>query len=465
MLSSETATIVAKNLGKCYEIYEKPSDRLKQVLWGGTERCYFREFHALSDVSFEIHRGASLGVIGRNGAGKSTLLQLITGTLKPTSGSVDVFGKVAAVLELGAGFNMEFSGRENIELYCNLLQMPPDIIRQRFDKIVEFSELQQFIDQPLKTYSSGMVARLAFSVIAHVDADILIIDEALSVGDAAFSQKCMRFLHKFCEKGTIFFVSHDLSAVKAFCDSAIWIDAGRVRAFGDSRTVCEAYTADIYPNNPSTSNSHVQLKSTSSKETPNDIADSSLTVIKTNLPKEKKKASINEQKQGFQQIEAFSFNPESNSFGNGAAEITSVLFLDANGNVVSFSEGQADVTVVVRAKVKQNIASPIIGFFIKDRLGQALFGANTYLTYESAPVSAIPGQFLEAIFNFELPILLVGDYSITAAIADGSLISHQQLHWLHDAAIFKVSGSTLDGVLVGIPMRQIELKLSGNLQP
>lgn len=459
MLSDETALIVANNLGKCYEIYEKPTDRLKQVLFGGADRSYFREFHALSDVSFQVHRGSSLGVIGRNGAGKSTLLQLITGTLEPTSGCVNVFGKVAAVLELGAGFNMEFSGRENIELYCNLLQMAPNVIRERYDKIVAFSELQQFIDQPIKTYSSGMVARLAFSVIAHVDADILIIDEALSVGDAAFSQKCMRFLHGFRENGTIFFVSHDLSAVKAFCDSAIWIDAGRVRSFGDSRTVCEAYTADIYPSNLTKSADGVQKNLSSTKENSSNVTESSIRTEKLVVSK-KKSAGGKRPKLGSHQIEAFAFNTESNSFGTDGAEIISVMFLDDDGEVVSFCDGRADVTVVVRAMVKQDIGSPIIGFFIKDRLGQPLFGANTYLTYKSAPVSAVPGQVLEARFNFELPILLVGDYSITAAIADGSLESHQQLHWLHDAALFKVTGSTLDGVLVGIPMNGIDLRLT-----
>ena len=458
MLSDETALIVAKNLGKCYEIYEKPSDRLKQVLFGGADRTYFREFHALSDVSFEVHRGSSLGVIGRNGAGKSTLLQLITGTLEPTSGCVNVFGKVAAVLELGAGFNMEFSGKENIELYCNLLQMAPNVIRERYNKIVEFSELQQFIDQPIKTYSSGMIARLAFSVIAHVDADILIIDEALSVGDAAFSQKCMRFLHAFREKGTIFFVSHDLSAVKAFCDSAIWIDAGKVRAFGDSRTVCEAYTSDIYPSSATTANDGSTNSLSSEKRNFGNVTESSLATEKLVVQKKVKSFDGVGLKHGCQQIEAFSFNTESNSFGTHGAEIISVMFLNEDGDNLSFCEGRADVTVVVRAMAKQHIESPIIGFFIKDRLGQPLFGANTFLTYELNPVSTDSGKILEARFNFDLPILLVGDYSITAAIADGSLLSHQQLHWVHDAALFKVTGSTLDGVLVGIPMSGIQLK-------
>ncbi len=447
---------MAENLGKCYEIYKKPTDRLKQVLFGGVVNKYYREFHALTDVSFEILRGASLGVIGRNGAGKSTLLQLITGTLKPSSGRVDVFGKIAAVLELGAGFNMEFSGSENIELYCNLLQMPPKMIQERFDLIVEFSELQAFIHQPLKTYSSGMIARLAFSVIAHVDADILIIDEALSVGDAAFSQKCMRYLRAFRQRGSIFFVSHDLSAVKAFCDSAMWIDNGKVRALGDSRTVCDAYTASIYPNNSMASS---QIVAGATVEGSNSIL-SKTSVIKKRLRTVVQLKNKDQQaKHGFQKIDAFSFNPESVSFGNGAAEIISVDFLDCDGDTVSFCQGRPEVTVVVRALVKRDVLSPVVGFFVKDRLGQPLFGANTYLTYESDSVDVRSGQTLEASFSFELPILLVGDYSVSAAIADGTLKSHQQLHWLNDGAMFKVTESTLDGVLVGIPMTSIVLRL------
>lgn len=461
MSSDEKGLIVVKNLSKSYEIYERPTDKLKQILFGGERRCYFREFHALSDVTFEVLRGSSLGVIGKNGAGKSTLLQLITGTLEPTSGTVDVSGKIAAVLELGAGFNMEFSGRENIELYCNLFQMIPASFRERFDQIVAFSELERFIDQPLKTYSSGMVARLAFSVIAHVDADILIIDEALSVGDAAFSQKCMRFLNDFRKRGTIFFVSHDLGAIKAFCDSAIWLDGGKVRLIGSTRVVCEGYLAEVYPNNDPVKPNNTGEK-TSVNVLPEIVVSSTVAV-----PKELDKISAElpsgvSPKHGFQNIEAFSFNLESTKFGNNIAKIVSVSFTDSTGKALAFCEGQLSVLVCVRVIAHEKIASPIIGFFVKDRLGQPLFGANTYLTYEVTPVSAEPGQEIEATFSFFLPTLMVGDYSITAAVADGTLQSHTQLHWMHDAILFKVMGSTLDGVLVGIPMQDIELKVLDN---
>ncbi len=445
MLSEEKPLIRVHGLSKSYEIYPKSADRIKQSLWGNNKRRYYRDFHALSHVSFEVYRGASFAVIGKNGAGKSTLLQLITGTLEPTAGTIEVNGKVAAVLELGAGFNMEYSGRENIELYCNLLMMPPSAIKARFDQIVAFSELEDFIDQPLKTYSSGMVARLAFSVIAHVDADILIIDEALSVGDASFSQKCMRFLHEFVKHGSIFFVSHDLSAVKRFCDSAMWLEHGKVRAFGESAKVCDAYMADIYPN-----------------ETQSDVTGSKpvLTALEPEMRVVKPTHASNSEAvdKGAQHLAGFNFNPNSAAFGNGGAEIIGVGLTGIEGRALSHCEGQTLVQVSVKARAIQTVDRPILGFFIKDRLGQALFGANTYRAYEGQTPSIAAGQTVEAVFSFKMPTLMIGDYSVCAAIADGTLQSHTQLHWLHDAGLFKVTTSSLDGVLVGIPMQGIELR-------
>lgn len=448
--NSEKPLISVHNLSKVYERYEQPSDRLKQILVGNKNRRFYRDFHALSDVSFEVRRGASFAIVGKNGAGKSTLLQLITGTLQPSSGSIEVNGKLAAVLELGAGFNVEFSGRENIELYCNLLLMSPEVIKKQFDKIVAFSELEEFIDQPLKTYSSGMVARLAFSVIAHVDADILIIDEALSVGDAAFGQKCMRFLREFKKHGSIFFVSHDLSAVKSFCDTAVWLDQGKVRALGEAAKVCDAYLADVYPS-----------------EIP--LTDVTATVDGTPRPAEKSArnffpppARATEQTSvdpGAIRIEGFRFNADSADFGNGSAEIISVRLTNIDGVPVEYCEGQSPVVVTVEVLAKSLIRSPIVGFFVKDRLGQPLFGGNTFRTYDGSCPNIEDGQSFEAAFHFQMPTLLPGDYAICAAIADGTLEVHTQLHWMHDAALFKVTQSSLDGVLVGIPLLQIELRI------
>ncbi len=203
-MSSDQVAIQISKLSKCYEIYDAPRDRLKQFILpvlqrktGRSPKRYFREFWALRDVSFDVMKGETIGVIGRNGCGKSTLLQMICGTLSPTEGSIRTQGRIAALLELGSGFNPEFTGRENVYLNAAVLGLTRSEIEARFDAITAFAEIGEFIEQPVKTYSSGMMVRLAFAVIAHVDADILIVDEALAVGDAFFTQKCMRFLRQF----------------------------------------------------------------------------------------------------------------------------------------------------------------------------------------------------------------------------------------------------------------------------
>ncbi|HCD5206870.1 TPA: ABC transporter ATP-binding protein, partial [Klebsiella pneumoniae] len=227
------AVIQVKHITKIFRIYNTPKDRIKEFLANlprrvaGAKRIKkHKEFYSLNDVSLTINKGETIGIIGANGAGKSTLLQIICGTLSPTYGNVTVNGRVAALLELGAGFNPDFTGRENIFISASIMGLTDEQIKERFDSIVEFSEIGEFIEQPVKTYSSGMFVRLAFSIIAHVDADILIVDEALSVGDAFFVQKCMRFLRAFMEHGTVLFVSHDTASIVNLCDRAIWIDHG-----------------------------------------------------------------------------------------------------------------------------------------------------------------------------------------------------------------------------------------------
>lgn len=239
-MSSEVA-IRLDNLGKCYHIYDKPRDRLLQMLSRGRRR-YYREFWALKDVSFAVRQGECLGIIGRNGAGKSTLLQLVCGTLNPTEGEVSVRGRAAALLELGAGFNPEFSGRENVFLNAALMGLSPEEAKERFEEIVEFSGIRDFIDQPVKTYSSGMYVRLAFAIATSVDPDILVVDEALSVGDGEFARKSFDRIMALKEKGkTILFCSHSLYQVEAFCDRAVWLEGGKPMVSGQAREVVSAY--------------------------------------------------------------------------------------------------------------------------------------------------------------------------------------------------------------------------------
>lgn len=251
----ETPSIVTQGLGKTFELYARPVDRLLQLLWG-RRRHLAKSFVALNDVSFSLKKGEVLGLVGRNGAGKSTLLQLICGTLQPSAGEVAVHGRVAALLELGAGFNPEFTGRENVFLNAAVLGLSTAEIDTRYDEIVSFSGIGDFIDQPVKTYSSGMYVRLAFAVATAVDPDILVIDEALSVGDGAFARKSFDRIMALKERGaTILFCSHSMYQIEAICDWALWLDRGQmmlldrpasvVKAYGESQLTEPASTGEV----------------------------------------------------------------------------------------------------------------------------------------------------------------------------------------------------------------------------
>ena len=252
-MSFDDVAIRVQGLSKRYEIYATPRARLKQFFLPRLQRAagrlpqqYFREFWAVEDVSFDIQRGETVGIIGRNGSGKSTLLQMICGTLTPTRGTVETRGRVAALLELGSGFNPEFTGRENVYLNAAVLGLSQEEIDNRFDDIAAFADIRQFMDQPVKAYSSGMLARLAFSVAVQVDPDILVVDEALSVGDMAFQEKSFTRMKRIRDAGTsILFVSHSPSAVRNFCNRAIWLDTGQMRAIGERLTVCDQYQKEM----------------------------------------------------------------------------------------------------------------------------------------------------------------------------------------------------------------------------
>lgn len=239
-MSSDIAISVV-GLGKCYRIYDKPIDRLAQMLSFG-RKGRFREFWALHEASFSIGRGETVGIIGCNGSGKSTLLQMICGTVSSTVGTVTTRGRIAALLELGAGFNPEFTGRENVLMNAAILGFSRETMEERMAEVLEFSELGDFLNQPVKTYSSGMYARLAFSIAIHVDPEILIVDEALAVGDSRFVAKCMRRIKEIQDRGTtILFVSHDIGSVRTLCQRAIWLDKGRVVEDGDVFPVTGKY--------------------------------------------------------------------------------------------------------------------------------------------------------------------------------------------------------------------------------
>lgn len=450
----EELAIEVRGVRKVFEIYARPQDRVKQLLFGRW-RTYHHDFQALQHISFDVRRGECVGIIGRNGAGKSTLLQILTGTMQPTEGDVLVRGRVAAVLELGSGFNPEFSGRQNAQMYGSLFGLSNQEVNSRMADIEKFAGIGEFIDRPVKTYSSGMQARLAFSVIAHVDADVLIIDEALAVGDAAFTQKCLAFLREFKKGGSILFVSHDMGAITGFCDEAIWIEGGVVRFKGRAKEACEHYYSFMQ------SESGLQSLADTAPDTdtpppPVEVAayeQDNATVIEQSI----KTLADGMLDRGEQRIQSFGFNFESKRHGNGDARILDVKFLSASGRPLDICKGGDEVRLRLKVKAIRDIDMPIAGFVIKDRLGQPLIGGNTYHTYKEKPLAARKGAFWEVEFGFRLPILAIGDYSINAAFAKGTLAEHVHVDWLHDAVLFKVIETSIDGVIVGAPLDLIQM--------
>ncbi|BFI96988.1 MAG: ABC transporter ATP-binding protein [Rhodanobacter sp.] len=459
-MSSNDLSICVEGLSKRYEIYAEPTDRLRQMilprLWraiGRSERRYFDEFWALRDVSFSVRRGETVGIIGRNGSGKSTLLQMVCGTLHPTEGSVRVPGRIAALLELGAGFNPEFTGKENIFLSGLLYGIAEDELRRRFNAIVEFADIGNFIDQPVKTYSSGMYVRLAFAIAAHVDAETLIIDEALSVGDVRFTQKCMRYLRDFQQRGTLLFVSHDTGAVLNLCDRAIWLDSGQMVMDGAARDVVEQYLAVQHAADRDSLGQKVALRVAAAKNVEGGTSGGTHDVIDSRIDILNGKAQRN-------LVEIFEFDEAciDSEFGAGTLRIRNVCLRDESGGQCQLTYGGELIDLDIEADVIEPSSRPIFGFYIKDRLGQRLFGDNTYIAYRDAPIQTEPGDRLRARFRFRVPILPSGDYSIDVALATGTQEDHTQQHWIHDALAFKARESTMRHGLVGIPMQAIVIE-------
>lgn len=441
---SSNVAIKVENLSKCYHIYDKPRDRLMQMFTRGRKK-YYREFWALKNVSFEINKGETLGIVGRNGSGKSTLLQMICGTLNPTSGKISTYGRIAALLELGSGFNIEFSGRENVYLNASVLGLSRQEIDARFEDIIAFADIGDFIDQPVKTYSSGMFVRLAFAVVAHVDAEILIIDEALAVGDAFFTQKCMRFLRNFREKGTLIFVSHDAGSVTGLCDTALWLNKGEPQVLGAAKLVSERYLASFYAND----DSRTVVKNTSPVVKQSVVDGSVVRDIR---------ADIIDRSTLRNDLRIFEFSPGlSADFGIRGAEIKKVAIIGSDENSISHVVGGELVLLRIEVIALQDIEQPIVGFSLKDRLGQILFGDNTFISYREENIHASAGTTFNADFSFAMPILPSGDYSISAAIATGTQEEHIQQHWVHDAIVIKSTSSSVSTGLIGVPMRYIEL--------
>jgi lipopolysaccharide transport system ATP-binding protein len=418
-----TPSIRVTNLSKNFEIYENPRNRLKQFilprifnLFGKSKKQYFKSFCALKNISFEIRKGETVGIIGRNGAGKSTLLQILCGTLSPTAGNVEINGRVAALLELGAGFNTEFTGRENIYINAGVLGLSEAEINERFEDIVTFADIGDFLEQPVKTYSSGMFVRLAFAVAVHVDADILIIDEALSVGDVYFQAKCMEHMKKLIESGvSVLFVSHDTNSIKSLCSRAIYLEHGKVIEIGSTEHVVEAYYTNTIKSRQLI---HKNLESISLPSIKNDEFS----------------ALENSAQIAFTERTAF------NRIQNGKASFLNIEIKNNSGQEVeSINFGQ---TIIIRMKFQshENIPTIGLGYHIRDRNGFDVVYSDTGI--ENCHITDLKkGDIFTIDWKFKV-YLREGDYSISAVLSiplDLSISMAEICDWIPIASSIKVS--------------------------
>ena len=395
--------IKVSNLTKVYKLYDKPQDRLKEALHPFKKK-YHKDFHALSDVSFEIKKGETVGIIGKNGAGKSTLLKIITGVLTPTSGNVHVNGRIASLLELGAGFNPEYTGVENIYLQGTLMGLSHREMETKVDEILAFADIDDFIHQPVKMYSSGMYARLAFAVAINVEPDILIVDEALSVGDMRFQQKCYRKFREFQEsKKTILFVTHDTSTIINYCTYVIWMNDGKKVDEGNPDIVCKKYMSSMFYD----------------QET-----------IKNNFIKE------NNSEQCTDNIKWIN-DDGLESFGEKGVIITQVALVDKDNNSKEIFEGGERVTFKIKMYSSEHLNNLIAGFTVYDNLGNPIFGSNTYV-HKFGMIKFNKDKSYIIDFEFDIPYLRNGDFSISPAIAEGIQSEHIQHHWIHNMFNFKI---------------------------
>ena len=345
--------IQVNNVSKMYKLYDKPSDRLKESL-GLTKKKKYKEHYALRNMDFKVNKGETVGIIGTNGSGKSTILKIITGVLNPTQGEVEVDGRISALLELGAGFNMEYTGIENVYLNGTMLGFSEEEIDARLQDILDFADIGDFVNQPVKSYSSGMFVRLAFAVAINIDPDILIVDEALSVGDVFFQAKCYRKFEEFKNQGkTILFVSHDLGSISKYCDRAILINKGVKLAEGTPKAMIDMYKKLLVG----------QLSLDEVDEEINSV----------DLPEAEK------QEKAEKNVSAIQSNPELLEYGNKAAEIISYTIEDEHGVASDTIEKGTDFTIRVKIKFYQRVPDPICAFSIKNVQGIEITGTNTMI--------------------------------------------------------------------------------------
>jgi ABC-type polysaccharide/polyol phosphate transport system ATPase subunit len=420
-----------RQVSKSYPVYRDPKDRLKELVTLNRRR-FHEDFWALRDITFHVRRGETFCIVGENGSGKSTLLQIVAGILMPSSGEALIQGRVAALLELGSGFNPEFTGRENVYLNASILGLPRKEIDRRYDDIAAFAEIGSFIDQPVKTYSSGMTVRLAFAVAIHVDPEILLVDEALAVGDIYFRQRCMRKVHELRNAGvTILFVSHSMGDVKAIGDRCLWLDRGAVREIGTTDQVVTKYLAamaekdSVYLGTPA----HVGLETATELAAPPEFLE--------------KIPNIDHR------------------HGDGRAEITGIAVYDGYGRELPILEPSSRVTLRVSARAKTDISLPNIGFMLRNHLGLDFAGTNTTREGHQLPPMR-GGDQVTVDFYIDLPDLYPSAFSFSPAIADGTLHSYTMCDWIDNAITLQMAHG--EGQVYGYMHLPCRVEVNARLQ-
>ncbi|HJR09139.1 MAG TPA: ABC transporter ATP-binding protein [Pyrinomonadaceae bacterium] len=428
-----------EGVAKQYRIYDHPSDRLKETLTRGWLKRH-REFWALREISFEIERGTTTGIVGPNGSGKSTLLQIITGTLEPTHGDVQVEGRVAALLELGAGFNLEFTGLENIYMNAALMGFSRADTDARLERIERFAEIGDFLHQPVKTYSSGMYVRLAFAIAVNTDPDILVVDEALSVGDTIFQHRCVRRIKEMQAAGTtILFVSHEPTLVRALCSRAILLNAGQMIADGTPMEVLNRYQRVIMAREEAYDSSSGDASAAGASKVFENAANENESASGVNESAEGVAASGGSEgaaARGSASLEAVARQPLQYSYrhGNGRAEVVGAELVDESGRVVELIETGDAVAVHLRVLFHEDVAEPVCGFMIRNRHGINVYGTNT--EQRGHPLGAVArGEIIEATFTFNCWLGQEHYFvSVAAHTPDG-----EAFDWLDGVIFFRVS--------------------------
>jgi lipopolysaccharide transport system ATP-binding protein len=396
-----------ERVSKSYALYNKPGDRLRELLSPG-RRSHHRDFHAVRDLTFAIKRGEVFCIVGENGSGKSTTLQLIAGILQPTSGSIAVHGRVSALLELGAGFNPEFTGRDNVYLNASILGLSKSEIDRRYKTIEDFAGIGDFIGRPVKTYSSGMVVRLAFAVAINVDPEVLLVDEALAVGDASFRHRCMRKVHELRDRGvTIVFVSHAIAEVQAIGDQVLWLEHGKAIALGTADAVLPLYLAAMTERSDPATAPSVSAGSPSVPSSP--IADSIPNV--------------------------------DHRHGDGRAQILGIAILNEYSEPLHLMMPRSRIAIRITFRANQDLARPAVGFMLRNHLG--LDFTDTDTDREGHSLSTMrEGEVSTVDFTLDIPEFYPGAFSFSPSISDGSICD-----WIDNAITVQMARG--DGPVYG----------------